>query len=791
MIKFDDRFLKIFFLGLIVFAIYFFTLIPTGFLETYRLTTLDYFFRLAHKIKSDTKPPIDITLVTIDDESLAAIGKKWPWDRSYFAKIVNKIAGFNPKVIALDFTFSGQSKNPEEDRHLAEAFSNAGNVIFASYLTRELQYLPLNEDLVKASWGTGFVNKPKDIDHKVRRTQLVQYRYGQAVPEFAFEAVILAKFLDLDLDALKFDSENIIFTKDLIISLEEARNIPIYYSYTYNDLPHISLIDLMKDTAPGKDIEGKIILVGARSVASQDFHGTPLGILSGMVLNANVISTLRNNYILKKINLNVKIAILLVIFLISILITYYSTFTKGIISMALLTISVFYLFFWSFLRWELIMPVFDSLFILGLTFATVNIYKYINLLYRTARLRRLAITDTTTGLATSRYFHYKLQADLTHAKRHRGELALIIFILNQFKEILTEYDFGHIEKLLQHVSEILKYNSRKKADLLTRLGEDRFAAILPRTNIKEAVSYANKIQKKLHEVPFRLPGENFKLDLNIGVVTYPELEAKTAYDFIKCAESSANRAKQNQETLCVFDPKTDGLPLESHGKNAEISEKDQMSYLTMDLEERNKELIANLRELTKSQKGIQEAYFNTIKSLVRALEEKDPYTAGHSERVCKYAVAIANELNLPKEKVGLIQQSAMLHDIGKIGMKDEILHKRGPLTNSEHEIMKNHAIAGGHILGETKFFEKHIPLIIHHHERYDGRGYPHGISGNSIPMGAQLIALADTLDAMTTGRGYNKVMTLKEALEEIKKNSGTQFNPIYADALVSALKEKN
>ena len=394
MIKFDDRFLKIFFLGLIVFAIYFFTLIPTGFLETYRLTTLDYFFRLAHKIKTDTKPPLDITLVTIDDESLAAIGKKWPWDRSYFAEIVNKIAGFNPKVIALDFTFSGQSKDPEEDRRLAEAFSGAGNIVFASYLTRELQYLPLNEDLVGASWGTGFVNKPKDIDHKVRRAQVIQYRYGQAVPEFAFEAVILAKFLDLDLNDLKFDLKKLIFTKELAISLEEGRNIPIYYSYTYNDLPHISLIDLMKDTAPVKDIEGKIILLGSRSAASQDFHGTPLGMLSGMVLNANVISTLKNNHILKKVNLNVKIAILLVIFLISILITYYSTFTKGIATMALLTLSVFCLFFWSFLRWKLIMPVFDSLFISTFSLASIAWCKPSE--YRRPGIRRPVNSSTIT-----------------------------------------------------------------------------------------------------------------------------------------------------------------------------------------------------------------------------------------------------------------------------------------------------------------------------------------------------------------------------------------------------------
>lgn len=785
-LKINEQLFFIFLFCLFFFVIYNFFLIPRGFLENHRLSTFDNYFRLAHRFKIHRDVSSNITLITIDDKSLSAIGKKWPWERSYFAEIVDKISIYHPAVIALDFTFSGLSKDPAEDQRLAEAFSNAGNVIFASYLTGEMQYLPLNEDLLKSAWGTGFVNKPRDIDYKIRRAQLVQYRYDQKEPEYSFEVMLVAKYLGLEKEDLIFGGKNIIFGNDLVIPLIEGRIIPIYYTHTFSDFSSISLVDLMEGNVSKKDLENRIVILGTGSEAAQDFHATPLGMLSGLVLNANVVNTIYNNNILKSIDYRLQIIILFSFLLISVFLTYYSTFSRGIIEVFFMSAAVYLVFFWFFLKFKLIFPVFDSFFLIGITFVAVNIYKYTNLLYRASRLRKLAITDGITGLATSRYFQYKLQADLAHLRHHHGELSLVVFTLNQFRDVLTDYDYECAEKLLQHFAGILKYNSRKKADLLTRLGEDRFGAILPRTSVNESVSYSRKIQKKLSELPFNLPKGAVKLDLSTGVASYPELSVKSAYEFIKCAETAANRSRQTHESICIFSPAVDGIPIEGLRKEIEISEKDQMGYLTMDIEERNKELANTLKELLKRQCEIQEAYFNTIKSLVRALEEKDPYTAGHSERVCEYAVKIASEMNLPKDEVELIRQTAMLHDVGKIGMKDSILHKRGPLTEEEQEIMKKHTIAGSHILGETKFFEKHIPLIVHHHERYDGGGYPHGISGDSIPAGAQIIALADTLDAMTTGRGYNRVMTFREAIEEIKKNAGTQFNPVYVDALIKA-----
>jgi putative nucleotidyltransferase with HDIG domain len=151
---------------------------------------------------------------------------------------------------------------------------------------------------------------------------------------------------------------------------------------------------------------------------------------------------------------------------------------------------------------------------------------------------------------------------------------------------------------------------------------------------------------------------------------------------------------------------------------------------------------------------------------------------------------LAEVLQLPPQDVRAIREAALLHDIGKIGLPDEVLHKVGPLTEEEKAIIKQHLQLGARILEPMKFFKPITTLIYHHHERYDGKGYPHGLVGDLIPPGAQIIAIADAFDAMTTHRGYNKPLTVSQALEELRKGAGTQFHPAYVDAFVRLIEQE-
>lgn len=175
----------------------------------------------------------------------------------------------------------------------------------------------------------------------------------------------------------------------------------------------------------------------------------------------------------------------------------------------------------------------------------------------------------------------------------------------------------------------------------------------------------------------------------------------------------------------------------------------------------------------------------TVKALAQAIDAKDHYTHGHSEKVTKYALMITQEMGLKSEEIEDIRQASELHDLGKIGIHDYILTKPGKLTPEEWENVKLHSLKGAEILEPLDFLDGIIDLVRQHHERYDGKGYPHGLAGEQIKIGARIMAVADAFDAMISKRSYSeKPLTKEEAIEEIKKSSGSQFDPMVVGAFL-------
>ncbi len=182
-----------------------------------------------------------------------------------------------------------------------------------------------------------------------------------------------------------------------------------------------------------------------------------------------------------------------------------------------------------------------------------------------------------------------------------------------------------------------------------------------------------------------------------------------------------------------------------------------------------------------------ELFLGSIRMLAAAIDEKDPYTRGHSDRVAKYSLIIGRELNLTDEELDRLRISALLHDVGKIGVDDRVLKKPGALTDEEFDLMKQHPAKGANIMRPVPQLAEMLPGIELHHEHVDGRGYPYGLRGDQIPMMARIIAVADTLDAMTTNRPYQTAMDLEFALSRIRTLSGTKFDPVITDALETAV----
>jgi putative nucleotidyltransferase with HDIG domain len=194
-----------------------------------------------------------------------------------------------------------------------------------------------------------------------------------------------------------------------------------------------------------------------------------------------------------------------------------------------------------------------------------------------------------------------------------------------------------------------------------------------------------------------------------------------------------------------------------------------------------------MRGLGAAESETRAAYLGAIRALAAALDARDPYTAGHSERVSTLSVMIGRMMNISSGELEILRLGALLHDIGKIGVSDDILRKTGPLTAAEFEQIKRHPALGARILRQVPFLASHLPIVELHHERPDGRGYPFGLCGEDIPLAARIVHVADAFDAMTSARAYRAARGASEAFAELQRYVDTQFDAACVDALLAAM----
>lgn len=206
--------------------------------------------------------------------------------------------------------------------------------------------------------------------------------------------------------------------------------------------------------------------------------------------------------------------------------------------------------------------------------------------------------------------------------------------------------------------------------------------------------------------------------------------------------------------------------------------------------DRRRSFLANRQILEDLREGMARNYIGTTEALIQTIDAKDSYTRGHSERVAKLVGLLGQMLGLPDSQRNILTLLSRLHDIGKIGVSEPILRKPAPLTPDEWAQMKQHPAIGFHILQPVEFLREELPVVLHHHERFDGRGYPHGLKGKDIPLGARMIAVFDAYDAMISERAYMPRKTPERAVQELRTFAGTQFDPDLVEPAIDAIEEK-
>ena len=751
----------------------------------------DSFASLSIFPKAAPKEIKDIVVVAVDNDSLMQAGMQWPWRRALFAELVNKISTGRPRAIFLDFAFLGKSSAYEsDDIALAEALQKAGNVILGGYIEKGECVAPL-DIFVSSSAGVGWVNKIEGVDLKVRDAMVIFPMQKETRGfEYGNEVKILAQARGVPLDTIRYGLDKVVFAQDLDIPVDKYGFTHINYAINMRGLATIPAYQVL---TPGliepTVFKDKIVMVGTTAKVTHDIHLTPVGEIPGIYINAYTLLMFISENFLRQLPYAHSLAVFLLF-----------TFGIGFLSLRLgarhswwvvaaLMCMASVIYFTAEVRYNFRMDIFSLLFLSMTAYITVETYKYATLLIDAQKLKALAVRDAATGMYTQRYFQLYIESLLRHASKKATHIFCFIH-LNEFSELAHSAQAA-ASGIFAIVDSILKEHLGKSV-LLARYGEDALSLCLRNSSRKRIEKTLSLLIEDIQSRDFMVEGNILKLFPRVAAVDFPHEHIKNYSDLIVTSESLLTRiGKEANVPLAVFDSQVDKITRSSAATHAMTAmPKSELGYVSFDLEARNKELEAALEELRKQQKKIEQTYFETMHSLVKALEEKDPYTSGHSERVSLYAAALAQGLPLPREEVEAIHKAAYLHDIGKIGLPDKVLHKKEKLDDGELEYVKRHQSDGAKILEGLPFYKEIVPFILYHHERYDGKGYPHGLSGNMIPRGAQIISVADAYDAMTTGRGYNSPLTTDEAIAELRKSSGKQFNPLYVDKFIELLEQR-
>ena len=383
---------------------------------------------------------------------------------------------------------------------------------------------------------------------------------------------------------------------------------------------------------------------------------------------------------------------------------------------------------------------------------------------------RLSETDSLTGVNNRRSFHQFFVREFHRAKRYNRPLTLAVLDLDYLKAANDVLGHQTGDMIIELFARVIAEHVRT-SDSIARLGGDEFAVLMPETDEANGAKVMERIRAGLAQksagrgqVKITPTASIGVCDLSVAGVDSPDSLFNTA----DRAMYVAKRGGRNQVVLASLMPEGDAqLP----------AEQNKVDHLC--------------RQLAGLDAKFKRLFVEAIGGLINALEARDEHTANHSVKVRRYAMLIAKEMSLPQGTVEHLGRAAMLHDIGKIGLPDCVLLKPGVLTPEEWEIVKGHPVTGVRIMEGMEFLDQEIPAVRYHHERFDGRGYPEGLAGSAIPLAARILAVADSFDAMTSARVYRDGMPVQKAVDELRKNSGLQFDPAVVDVFLKVVEHEH
>lgn len=533
-------------------TLYYVYLVKLPFFEAASLKTNDLYYAAQHYLKPAPLAPKEVVIVALEDESFQRMNRRWPWGREVFAVLVNLVRAQNPSVVALDFTFVGDSADKRQDQMMAEEFQKAGNVVIGSYFGKDGQYI-LPNPLFQTNVATyGFLNRPIDLDGVTRRSRLVVFSNKGDVIDYSFPLKIFCLSKKLDPKNLSYDKE-----RHEVILRDKRGNIAyrfptlkdgtywLKFDYKTEQMTTFPIWKIFAQQIDLQFFKDKIVVVGITSIIFHDIFKTPIQTMSGVAVNTNDLLMYLNDQF---VTLTPTWLNAIIVFLVTTLVCFITFKARPTVSLwacigilsSVLFISII-LFLVNYI-WDL----FGALFC-GITgYAVITVLRYVNLFRESALLKQEAVTDGLTGLYIYRYFALKLNSEFERAKDSRSDLSLVIFDIDHFKLINDRYGHEQGNVALVMLAKILK-DSTRKADSICRYGGEEFCVIMPNTSSAQGEIYSQNIRKKVEafEIPIGT-STNMKLTISGGLATIAKGQGiQTPKDMIQQADKALYQAKSS------------------------------------------------------------------------------------------------------------------------------------------------------------------------------------------------------------------------------------------------------
>ncbi len=390
------------------------------------------------------------------------------------------------------------------------------------------------------------------------------------------------------------------------------------------------------------------------------------------------------------------------------------------------------------------------------------------LVQKNEKLSGLVDKDPLTSVDNHRSFQELLSREVDRAFRQKLPLTALLIDIDGFAKITEEFGHAFGDEVLSNTGRLIQ-DTVRDVDVVARFANDRFAALATASEMEGAYVMAERIRKDIEEFMIISGGRNASITVSIGLAPLPEEGTSSEAQMMERAKAALQKAKASGgNSTCLW---TENIHEETIGLREDT---DALSDVAVTL----------VGQSAKAKR----VFFDSVKALVKAVEAKDQYTAEHSTKVAAYAVRLGKELMMPPNSLETLANASHLHDIGKIGIPDQILNKPDKLTDEEFALVAQHPAFGFRILKPLRMLDQELPGVLYHHEKYDGTGYPSGKQGEEIPLIARIMAIADTFDTLTSDRSYRTAWTVEEALAEIQQCSGTHYDPKLVELFVKSIR---